>query len=127
MSSSSKILLIEDDPFLVNIYSTKLSLEGFEVLEASDAKKGLRLAEKHSPDLILLDLLLPEVNGFKFLEILKKKKKTKDIPVIVLSNLGEKEDIKRAFDLGVTDYLIKVHFLPEEVIDKIISIVKENR
>ena len=124
MTTSPKILLIEDDTFLANMYSTKLSLKGFEVLETSDGKKGLKLAQKNRPDLILLDLVLPGIDGFEILKTLKENKKTKNIPVIVLTNLGEKEQIEKVLNLGVADYLIKAHFLPGEVVEKVKKIIQ---
>lgn len=121
----NKILLIEDDAFLSNMYNTKLSLEGFEVLEVSEGEKGLRLAKKNQPDLILLDLILPgSLDGFEVLETLKKEKKTQNIPVIVLTNLGERNHIEKALKLGVADYLIKAHFLPGEVVSKVTKELK---
>jgi DNA-binding response OmpR family regulator len=126
MKKSPKILLIEDDVFLANMYNTKFGLEGFEVLEAVDGEKGLRIAKKSRPSLILLDLILPgPFDGFEVLENLKKEKKTKNIPVIVLTNLGEKNHIEKALELGAADYLIKTHFLPSEIVDKVKSLIIE--
>lgn len=114
-----KILLVEDDSFLAEMYATKLNLEGFEVFMAADGEKGLRLAQKELPNVILLDILLPKLDGFIVLERLKKDAKTKDIPVILLTNLSQKEDVERGLEAGAVDYLIKAHFMPSEVIEKI--------
>ncbi len=119
-----KILLVEDDTFLIEMYNTKFELEGFSVTTASDGEEGVKLAKKDDPDIILLDILLPKLDGFGVLEQLKATKKTKDIPVILLTNLGQKEDVKRGLDLGAKDYLIKAHFMPSEVVAKIREILK---
>lgn len=120
-----KVLLIEDDEFLVEVYSTKLDLEGFKTIFATEGKRGLNLAKKEKPDVILLDILLPGMDGFAILKVLKKDKNTKDIPVILLTNLSQKEDIREGLALGAVDYLIKAHFMPSEVITKIKSILKK--
>jgi DNA-binding response OmpR family regulator len=120
-----RILLIEDDTFLSGMYITKLSLESFEVLLASDGKQGLKMALEQEPDLILLDIILPKVDGFEILKAVRKEKKTKDVPVILLTNLGQKDDVEKGLDLGATDYLIKAHFMPSEVVNKIKRLIKK--
>ena len=119
MIDKLKILIIEDDSFLLRMYSTKLELEGFKILGALDGEKGLRTAKKELPDLILLDLLLPKKDGVAVLAELKKAPLTRQIPVVVLTNIGQKDKIDRCFELGAIDYLIKAHFIPSEVISKI--------
>ncbi len=119
-----KILLIEDDSFLVGMYETKLRMENFEVISAVDGKKGLKEAQKQNPDLIILDIILPKMDGFEVLKTLKSDPQLKDIPVILLTNLGQKSDVERGLALGAQDYLIKAHFMPSEVIEKIKKIVK---
>ncbi len=116
---SPHLLLVEDDTFLGGMYVTKLSMEGFSVELATDGKTGLERAKKILPDLILLDILLPKMNGFEVLKDLKADSTTKSIPVILLTNLGQKEDVVQGLDLGATDYLIKAHFMPSEVVAKI--------
>lgn len=118
-----KILLIEDDPFLLSMYSTKFELEGFHIITAEDGEKGLRLALSSDPSIILLDILLPKMNGFDVLEKLKEDDKGKNIPVILLTNLNQKDEIERAMSMGADDYLIKAHFLPSEVVSKIMKIL----
>ena len=113
------ILLIEDDPFLLSMYSTKFEIENFLVVAAEDGEKGLKLAISDLPDIILLDIMLPKMNGFEVLENLKKNKNTAEIPVILLTNLNQKDEIERGLALGANDYLIKAHFMPSEVVDKI--------
>lgn len=119
MANQSKILIIEDDEFLLSMYASKLEMEGYKIITATDGEKAARCLEKEVPDLILLDLVLPKKDGFAVLKELREKPATKNIPVIVLTNLSQKSDIDRCFALGVNDYLIKAHFIPSEVIIKI--------
>ena len=119
MTTAKRILIVEDDDFLVQMYATKLELENFQVSMAMDGAKGLKLATKEKPDLILLDLQLPIMSGFDVLEELKKNPDTRNIPVLVLTNYGQKEHIDRCLNLGAEDYLIKAHFVPSEVVDRI--------
>ena len=120
----TKILLVEDDPFLSSMYSTKFELENFAVLAAEDGEKGLKLALAEKPDIILLDILMPKMNGFEVLEKLKDNKETESIPVILLTNLNQKDEIEKGLSLGANDYLIKAHFMPSEVVDKIKKVIK---
>lgn len=120
------ILIIEDDVFLADLYRTKFELEGFDVYTAYDGEKGLELVSKKKPAIILLDLILPKINGFVVLESIKKDKKLADIPVILLTNLSQKADVEKGLSLGAVDYLIKAHFMPSEVVAKIKELVKSN-
>lgn len=114
-----KILIIEDDKFLLKLYSEELTREGFEVSKASTGEEGLSKVEAEEPDLVILDLILPSKNGFEVLSEIKMDSEAEDIPVIILSNLGEEEDIERGLELGAEDYLVKTEFsmskLPEVV------------
>lgn len=114
-----RILLVEDDAFLAGMYVTKLTMEHFDVELANDGATGLSKAEELVPDLILLDVLLPKMNGFDVLKRIKEQPALKDIPVILLTNLGQKSDVAQGLDLGAADYLIKAHFMPSEVVEKI--------
>ena len=114
-----KILIIEDDIFLSELMSKKLIEEGFKITKAVDGEEGLIKANDETPDLILLDLILPGIDGFKVLAQLKEEPKTGSIPVIILSNLGQREDIEKGFELGAVDYLIKAHFTPDEIVERI--------
>lgn len=116
---AKNILIVEDDAFLRDLISKKISSAGFNPIEAVDGKTGLEKARGGTPDLILLDLLLPAPDGFEVLKRLKQDKTTSSIPVIILSNLGQKEDIDKGMQLGAKDYLIKAQFTPEEIITKI--------
>lgn len=113
------MLIVDDDEFLSGIYATKLELEGFKVIAAQDGEKGLEKARQEQPVIILLDVLMPKLDGFETLKRLKVNPETKDIPVIMLTNLGQKEDIERALEQGAEDYLIKAHFVPAEAVEKI--------
>ncbi len=121
------IALIEDDPFLSSMYSTKFELEGFRVISANDGIKGSQLITKELPDLILLDILMPKKNGFDVLTDIKKNKNTKKIPVILLTNLNQTEEVERGMELGAVDYLIKAHFMPSEVVEKIKKALKNSK
>lgn len=119
----AKILIVEDDKFLRELISQKIGAEGYEVIGATDGEEGLKVAGETHPDLILLDLILPTMDGFEVLQKLKGQELTKAIPVIVLSNLGQKEDIDKGMQLGAVDYMIKAHFTPKEIVEKIKSIL----
>lgn len=114
-----KVLIVDDDAFLSGIYATKLELEGFLVVTARDGEEGLKAAMREKPDLILLDVLMPKLDGFEVLKRLKADAETKPIPVIMLTNLGQKEDIEKGLQDGAVDYLIKAHFVPAEAVEKI--------
>ena len=113
---NKKILLAEDDPFISEIYITYFKKAGFKIFHVKDGKECLLKLENEKFDLLMLDLLLPKIDGF---EVLKKiKNKGKNIPVIVTSNISGKENIKKAMSLGASDYLIKTKFKPKEIIEK---------
>lgn len=118
-SGKPKILVVEDDSFLAGMYVTKLGLEGFSVDLAGDGKDGLRKVREWKPDLVLLDIILPVMDGFKMLELMKADEDTRQVPVILLTNLGAKGDVERGLGLGAADYLIKAHFMPSEVVEKV--------
>lgn len=119
-----KILIIEDDKFLRELIAQKLTKEGYEIFEAIDGEEGVKKVKTEKPDLILLDLILPGIDGFGVLAQIKKDLILAQIPVIILSNLGQKEDIEKGINLGAVDYLIKAHFTPNEIIDKIKTVLK---
>jgi DNA-binding response OmpR family regulator len=122
-SKRRTILLVEDDTFLAGMYVTKLELEGYRVVLASDGEQAVNLAKKEIPDLMLLDIILPKKSGFEVLKEVKAHLETKQIPVILLTNLGQKEDVQRGLKLGAADYLIKAHFMPSEVVSKVKRLV----
>jgi DNA-binding response OmpR family regulator len=118
-----KILLVEDDPFLLSMYATKFELEQFEVVTATDGEQGFKTAQESRPDIILLDILLPKMDGFEVLARLKSNNVTNLIPVILLTNLNQRDEIERGMTLGADDYLIKAHFMPSEVVAKIKEVI----
>lgn len=118
-NKKKRILLVEDDSFLAGMYNTKLKLENFEVELADNGEDALKMIQKNVPDLVLLDIILPRMDGFEVLKSIKGASVTRDVPVILLTNLGQKKDVDKGLSLGAKDYLIKAHFMPNEVIDKI--------
>ena len=114
-----KILIIEEDRFLRKIYKNKFTRAGFEFREAISGDEGLNKVYSEKPDLVLLDLMLPKKSGFDVLVELKSNRSTKKIPVIILSNLAQEEDIKRTLSLGARDYLIKTEVSLSDVVDRV--------
>ena len=114
-----KILFIEDEQTLQKTISRYLEQEGYQVNNALDGEIGLEIAKKEKPDLILLDIILPKKNGFEVLKELKEDETTKDIPVIILTNLEGNNDVEKALSLGATTYLIKANYKLEEISNKI--------
>lgn len=123
--SKTKILIIEDDPFLLSMYVTKLEANGFDVASEENGEKGVDTIRSEQPHLFLLDILLPGKDGFEILEEMKGDDSIKNIPVILLTNLGQRKDIEKGLELGASDYLIKAHFTPSEVITKIEKVLAE--
>lgn len=119
-----KILIIEDDKFLRELIARKLGREGYETSEAVDGEEGFKKIKSENPDLVLLDLILPGIDGFEVLSKMKDDVLVSQIPVIILSNLGQKEDVDRGLKLGAQDYLIKAHFTPGEIIEKVRAVLK---
>ena len=113
------ILIIEDESALQKTLYDVLTQEGYEVLQALDGEVGLRTAIDKIPNLIFVDLMLPNINGFDVIDELKKSEKTKDIPVIVLTNLESMEDIQKAIDLGATTYLVKANYSLQDIVAKV--------
>lgn len=118
-----KILLVEDDSFLSDICSKKLLKEGFDVVVAKNGEEALKLTESFVPDLILLDVVIPNINGLEVLKRIRsnEKESIKNIPIIMLTNLGQEGDLKKAMDLGADDYLVKASFTTGEIVEKIKS------
>lgn len=116
---TTKILLIEDDETLVEMYSLKFKEEGLNLLVAREGEAGLAQAQKELPDAILLDIMMPKMDGFAVLMELKKMAKTKGIPVLLLSNLGQEADINKGKALGAADYIVKSSMTPAEVVAKV--------
>ena len=120
-----KILLVEDDSFLIDIYTTKLKAAGFTVEVVKDGEAALPTLLKTSQfDLLLLDIVLPHVDGWEILKMIQKEKTLSGLKIIVLSNLGQKDEVAKGLKLGATKYLIKAHHTPSEVVAEIKNIFK---
>jgi len=117
--AKQKVLIIEDDMLMGTLLSEALWRAGFEPSLARDGESGLKDVGKITPSIVLLDLILPGINGFEILERLKDDARTKNIPVIIVSNLGDKADIERGMSLGAEAYLIKASMVPKDIVDKI--------
>lgn len=114
-----KILIIEDDEFLRKLIARKLKSENFEVVEAADGEEGISKIKQEKPNLVLLDLILPGIDGFEILERKRADPEIEKIPVIILSNLGQREEIERGLRLGAIDFLVKANFTPAEIVEKV--------
>jgi len=119
MSDAKKILIVEDDVFIRDIYQVKFSQEGFDVTVAEDGVKAVEILETLVPDIILLDIIMPYMNGMEVLKKIKSNGSLKNIPIIMLTNISEKEKVNEGMEYGVKDYLIKSHFTPSEVVHKV--------
>lgn len=117
------ILVIEDDQFLSGMYKTKFELEGFTVKIATDGFQGLQMVKDTQPDIVLLDIMMPKMDGFEVLKNMRSSDDMINIPVILLTNLGQKDDVKKGLELGADGYLIKAHFMPSEVVEKVKSVL----
>jgi two-component system alkaline phosphatase synthesis response regulator PhoP len=118
---AKKILLVEDEEIMVSLLQRKLSQEGYRIWVAREGKEGLKLMKEIKPDLILLDIIMPEMGGFEVMEEMAKEEELKKIPVIVISNSGQPVELDQARKLGAKDWLIKTEFDPKEVVDKVIK------
>ncbi|TSC56943.1 MAG: response regulator receiver protein [Parcubacteria group bacterium Greene0714_21] len=115
----TKILLVEDDPMLQDIYLTKLKEVGFDVSLAGDGEKVMPELHKAKPDIMLLDIVLPLKDGWEVLSEVRKDPKWNSVKIVVLSNIGEAQDVEKGFALGADLYLIKAHFTPSQVVGEI--------
>ena len=123
-ADGTKIVIVEDDKFLGGLVSKKLIDEGCNVHHVESGELAQAVVETDMPNLIFLDLLLPGMSGFDVLANLKKTEKTKDIPVILLSNLGERDDIKRGLDLGAVSFLIKASMTVDSIVGEASRILR---
>lgn len=117
------VLVVEDDKFLRELLVRKLASEGFDVKNAIDADAAFSILAERKPNIILLDLILPGVDGFEILARIKADTKISDVPVIILSNLGQKEDLEKAMTLGAKDFMVKANFTLDEIVAKVRGIV----
>ncbi|MBU2579237.1 response regulator [Patescibacteria group bacterium] len=120
------IFLVEDNPFLIDIYKKKLEIAGFKLKIAETGGKAMHLLKEkaeEAPDLFILDIVLPEFDGWEILKSIKENPKFKNSKVIILSNLGQKEDIQKSQEMGADKYLIKAHFVPSEIVEEIKKLI----
>ncbi len=123
--NTTRILLVEDDKFLRRACEIGLKKRGFAVLTANDGEEGLQLARAETPDLILLDMLMPKLNGMETLAALKKDAQTSGIPVVILSNTSIDSDLQQARSLGAIGYLVKASLSLQELGDRVLSFLEE--
>ncbi|OGY23856.1 MAG: hypothetical protein A2126_00560 [Candidatus Woykebacteria bacterium GWB1_45_5] len=121
-----RVLLIEDEKEVAELYRLKLSLDGYDVSIAESGQEGLNKAFKEGPELIFLDIKMPEMDGFEVLKRLRSTPKTKDIPIVILSNFDEQDLIEKGLSLGANEYLIKSQFTPEDISGKVKALVGED-
>lgn len=119
-----KILVVEDDVFMIELLSKELAVSGFDVVIAKNGTEGIKKFEESKPDLLVLDLLLPDMNGFDTLRKVRRSEEGRNVKVIILSNLSETSDIEEGRRLGVNDYLIKANYSLKEIVDRIRAILK---
>lgn len=118
-----KILLVEDDPLLADIYTTKLQEAGFSLQVVSDGAKVVEEARAAKPDIVLLDIVLPNIDGWEVLRALKADGELKNTKIIILSNLGQKEEVEKGLQMGAARYLVKAHYTPSQVAEEIQNVV----
>ena len=121
--TKDKILIVEDENFLLDMYKMKFEQGGFEVITAVDGEEAIRTSKREKPDIILLDIMMPKINGFGVLENLKASPITKSIPVLIFSNFSQKEKIKKGIALGAVDYFLKTNYTPTQVLEKVKDIL----
>ena len=118
---AKKILIIEDEKIMIDLLQKKLTNEGYQVAVAQDGVEGVEKMQKEKPDLILLDVMMPRMNGFEVMEKMHQDPGLKSIPVIVISNSGQPVELDRVKKLGAKDWLIKTEFDPQQVIEKVLK------
>jgi len=119
-----KVLLVEDDPMIVEMYKMRLEAEGYEVLITDKGSEALEIAKKQQPAVILLDVILPEVDGFAVLENLKSETETKNIPVLMLTNLSQESDREKGLKIGASEYFVKAEHTPADIINAVKKIIQ---
>lgn len=122
--SKVKVLIVEDEEILLTALSEELKQQGFNIVGAKDGVEGVAMAAKELPDLILLDLVMPRMDGISALKEIKAKPETKDIPVVILTNLSDYDKVSDALSLGAMDYLVKANYRLEELVSKIKTVLE---
>jgi DNA-binding response OmpR family regulator len=126
VAAAAKILIIEDDRYISKMYQLKLSLDGFDVQLAENGRQGVEKVKDFHPDIILLDILMPELDGFEVLKMVKGDEDTKNIPVLIMSNLGQEDHIEKGMSLGALGYIVKSQYTPSRVVEKIKEVLAGN-
>jgi len=124
VKTGKKVLIVEDDEMLAGMYSEKFSISGYETEVAHNGSEGVKKSFEFKPDIILLDIIMPKMDGFVVLKKLKKNELTEKIPVVMLTNLGQEDDIVKAKTLGAVDYFIKANHTPGDVLKKVEELLK---
>ena len=127
MTSETKVLIVDDDEFLLEMYALKFKESGFIIEVAKNGEEAVQKAKEVSPDVILLDVVMPKMDGFDVLRVLRKENIAPKSIVLVLTNLGQKDDFDRGMKLGATDYIVKAHYTPSEVVKKVQSLLEKNK
>lgn len=119
MADKIKILIVDDDAFLLDMYSLKFKEAGFQVEVAENGEDAIKKTKEANPSVILLDIVMPKLDGLETLRQIKKDKIAEGAKIVLLTNLGQKEDIEKGLKLGADDYIVKAHFTPTEVLNKV--------
>ncbi len=125
-AKKKKVLIVDDDEFLLDMYVVKFKEAGFEVDIAQNGEEALAKVRAGNPDVVLLDVVMPKMDGFDVLRTIKKEKLAPHAAVFVLSNLGQKEDTDRGMNLGAVDYIVKAHFTPSEVVARVNNVLQSH-
>lgn len=121
--AAAKILIIEDDRYISKMYQLKLSLDGFDVQVADNGRVGIDKVKEFRPDIVLTDILMPELDGFEVIKMIKAEEELKSIPILIMSNLGQEDHIQKGLELGALGYIVKSQYTPSRVVDKIKEIL----
>lgn len=119
-----RIILVEDDQFLANIYTAKLKEAGFEVEVVGDGNSVIARIKEKKPDLLLLDIILPHLDGWEVIKQVKKTEELSDLKIVILSSLGQKNEVEKGLKLGAVKYFIRSHYTPAEIVEEIKKILK---
>lgn len=123
MPEGQKILIVEDDPYISKMYQLKLSLDGFDVQLAENGRIGVEKAKSFVPNIILTDILMPEMDGFDVIKNVKMEPDLKNIPILIMSNLGQEDHVQKGLELGAIGYIVKSQYTPTKVVEKIKEIL----
>ncbi|OGM91245.1 hypothetical protein A2755_02480 [Candidatus Wolfebacteria bacterium RIFCSPHIGHO2_01_FULL_48_22] len=125
--TKKKILLIEDDPFLSSLLKNRFSKEGLEVMYAKDGQEAVTILKDASPDVILLDLILPKKSGFEVMEAIRQDPQLRDAPIIIISNLGQPEDMQKGQELGAVEYFVKAKTSIDDLVKNVLEFLTKRQ